>query len=66
MKYFIAFITASRHCGLIQSKPFNPILGETSQGSIAGFPYCYEQVAHHPPIYAFQVEYWTILCGHVS
>ena len=31
-------------------KPFNPILGETFQGSIDGCPVYAEQISHHPPI----------------
>lgn len=34
-------------------KPFNPILGETYQGWIAGCPVYCEQISHHPPISAF-------------
>lgn len=33
-------------------KPFNPILGETYQGFIAGCPVYAEQVSHHPPVTA--------------
>lgn len=35
------------------SKPFNPILGETLQGSIGGIPFYMEQISHHPPITTF-------------
>ena len=31
-------------------KPFNPILGQTYQGYIAGCPVYGEQISHHPPI----------------
>ena len=33
-------------------KPFNPILGETYQGTIDGCPIFLEQISHHPPISA--------------
>ncbi|KRX02731.1 hypothetical protein PPERSA_02221 [Pseudocohnilembus persalinus] len=36
------------------SKPFNPILGETFQGFVNNNPVYYEQISHHPPIFAFQ------------
>lgn len=31
-------------------KPFNPILGETFQGTLGGVPIVLEQISHHPPI----------------
>lgn len=34
-------------------KPFNPVLGETFQGSINGCPVFLEQISHHPPIAAY-------------
>lgn len=34
-------------------KPFNPILGETYQSSIAGCPFYAEQISHHPPVTSF-------------
>lgn len=34
-------------------KPFNPILGETFEGSLGGIPLYMEQISHHPPISAF-------------
>ena len=34
-------------------KPFNPVLGETFQGSINGCPIVLDQISHHPPIAAF-------------
>lgn len=38
------------------SKPFNPILGETCQGTIGGIPFYMEQVSHHPPITNFYMK----------
>ena len=31
-------------------KAFNPVLGETFQGFIDGYPVYGEQISHHPPI----------------
>jgi len=36
-------------------KPFNPILGETFQGSIGNYEIALEQISHHPPVSAFQL-----------
>lgn len=33
----------------LTEKPFNPLLGETLQGRINGYPIYFEQVSHHPP-----------------
>lgn len=38
---------------VMMEKPFNPVLGETFQGSINGCPIYMEQVSHHPPIASF-------------
>lgn len=48
-------------CSLIlccsQAKPFNPLLGETNQGSFSdGTRYYCEHTSHHPPITHFLVE----------
>ena len=37
-------------------KPFNPILGETYQGTIDGCPVSLEQISHHPPIAAYLLK----------
>ncbi|XP_054091107.1 oxysterol-binding protein-related protein 2 isoform X2 [Zeugodacus cucurbitae] len=37
-------------------KPFNPLLGETYELQTNGFKILCEQVSHHPPISAFNVE----------
>lgn len=56
-KYVIVFIISGLHRGLAQRKPFNPILGETFEcGFGDGTQICLEQVAHHPPISAFQMR----------
>lgn len=54
-------------CGR-QEKPFNPLLGETSQGSfVDGSRYFCEHTSHHPPRTHFLVDHpdklWR-LSGH--
>ena len=40
-----------------QNKPFNPLLGETNQGSFAdGTRYYCEHTSHHPPITHYLIE----------
>lgn len=53
MKQFIKFHVSM--CSLIISmdKPFNPILGETYEGTIDGCPIMLEQISHYPPILSF-------------
>jgi Oxysterol-binding protein len=66
LKYVIVFLLSGLHRGGKQLKPFNPILGETYQGSMAdGGTVHSEQVSHHPPISSFQMfggkgdwQYW--------
>ena len=53
MKYAISFLLTTTLMYLNLEKPFNPILGETYQGFIAGCPVYLEQISHHPPICAF-------------
>lgn len=52
MKYSLGFILTLLHMSIHQTKPFNPILGETFQGRINGCPIYLEQISHHPPISA--------------
>eukprot|EP00828_Plagiopyla_frontata_P032168 TRINITY_DN4197_c0_g1_i1.p1 TRINITY_DN4197_c0_g1~~TRINITY_DN4197_c0_g1_i1.p1 ORF type:complete len:574 (+),score=57.56 TRINITY_DN4197_c0_g1_i1:565-2286(+) len=54
-KQVLAFNIAVLHFGIEQTKPFNPILGETFQAFINGAPLYMEQICHHPPISALQV-----------
>jgi hypothetical protein len=54
MKAALAYLTSRIHLAVEQRKPFNPILGETYQGFIDGCPVYYEQISHHPPIFAWQ------------
>lgn len=55
---------AGLHRGLESwKKPFNPILGETWQAHMPGGVSLYmEQVSHHPPVSAYQLEGsdWTL------
>jgi hypothetical protein len=37
-------------------KPFNPILGETFQGTIGGIPIYLEQISHHPAISSLYIK----------
>lgn len=57
MKYVITYGLSAIYLNLSQNKPFNPLLGETSQGSFAdGTRYYCEHTCHHPPIMNFLVE----------
>lgn len=55
-KQAVTFYFSTLHFGIEQQKPFNPILGETYQGLIAGVPITLEQVSHHPPVSALHVS----------
>lgn len=64
MKYTVSFFLSSIVLCIQQEKPFNPILGETFQGRINGFPIYMEQVSHHPAITYYLMKgknYW--FCG---
>ncbi|CAD8095995.1 unnamed protein product [Paramecium sonneborni] len=50
MKLTLRFHMSSSMMGIQQEKPFNPILGETFQGSIKGCPIYLEQTSLHPLI----------------
>ena len=50
MKQLIIFHISMNILALSVQKPFNPILGETFQGEIAGCPIFMEQKSHHPAI----------------
>ena len=50
LKQFIIFEISINALALSVRKPFNPILGETYQGEIAGCPIFLEQISHHPPV----------------
>ena len=54
-KHIVAFGIASLHADVQMRKPFNPILGETSQGRIGEYEIAIEQTCHHPPITHFQI-----------
>ncbi|EGR33814.1 PH domain protein [Ichthyophthirius multifiliis] len=52
MKFAGIFLITTTVMYLDLSKPFNPVLGETYQGRLNGFPFYCEQISHHPPICA--------------
>ena len=53
MKKTLIFSILMTISGISVKKPFNPILGETYQGSADGCPIFIEQISHHPPQSAF-------------
>ena len=57
MKVIVTLTFSSLHASMSQWKPFNPILGETYEGSFVDGSkiYC-EHISHHPPITAFYVK----------
>ena len=64
MKLTISFFFSSIILCIQQEKPFNPILGETFQGRINGFPIYLEQLSHHPAVTYYLMKgknYW--FCG---
>ena len=55
-KQVICFAVSALYYGTRQLKPFNPILGETYQGSYADGTEIYiEHTSHHPPISHYYV-----------
>lgn len=50
MKKLAIFDISINTLSLSVKKPFNPIVGETYQGEIAGCPITLEQISHHPPV----------------
>lgn len=58
LSYVIAFSLSNIYICTGQNKPFNPLLGETNQGSFAdGSKYYCEHTCHHPPISHFLLEH---------
>ena len=55
IKYLVGFMVSYLHRTIKQEKPFNPVLGETFQGTIADYNIYLEQISHHPPISAVQL-----------
>jgi len=54
--HVITFMVAGLHKAVTNTKPFNPILGETFQGCFKdGSQIFLEQTSHHPPISSFQL-----------
>jgi len=62
MKKFIVFIMTFSVLFCDLDKPFNPVIGETFQASIAGGKFSAEQVSHHPPRSAFFFKETAIKC----
>eukprot|EP00775_Hariotina_reticulata_P005712 gene5712-5952_t len=58
LKLVVTWLVAGlQHCVECWKKPFNPILGETWQASMPGGCHIYmEQISHHPPVSAYQLE----------
>ncbi|GAX74184.1 hypothetical protein CEUSTIGMA_g1633.t1 [Chlamydomonas eustigma] len=58
MKLVITWFTAGLHHSFEKwKKPFNPILGETWQAKLSdGSTMFMEQISHHPPVSAFNIE----------
>jgi len=57
LKLTIAFAMSSIYMCTGQSKPFNPLLGETHQGNFPdGSKFYCEHTSHHPPITNFLLE----------
>ena len=50
MKLVTCFALSNSIVYFLVDKPFNPILGETYQGTINGSHIYAEQISHHPPI----------------
>jgi len=56
MKLVMTWMVAGLHKAVTNTKPFNPILGETFQGSYSDGAQLYlEQTSHHPPISSFEL-----------
>ena len=56
IKLLLAAITATLHHCLSQCKPFNPLLGETYQGTLGpNVTLHLEHICHHPPVSAIYV-----------
>jgi hypothetical protein len=57
IKWVLCFGICGLCLNLNQRKPFNPLLGETNQGSFEdGTRYYLEHTSHHPPISHFLLE----------
>ena len=57
VKYVMGFIVAALPHAISQFKPFNPLLGETFQGTLAdGTTIDCEHTSHHPPITNYYVN----------
>jgi hypothetical protein len=60
MKIAVTWYIASLQIEPQMLKPFNPILGETFQGTIGEYEIALEQISHHPPISGIQIWSETV------
>ena len=56
IKKFVTFIFTFSRLFSDMDKPFNPVIGETFQTSIASCSYSAEQTSHHPPQSSFYLQ----------
>ena len=57
MTVLCRFVAGLQHAFQSWRKPFNPILGETWEAGLPdGTQIFIEQISHHPPISAFQMN----------
>jgi hypothetical protein len=53
LKWITTYLFSQLHLSSLQSKPFNPIIGETLQMKIANLDLYYEQTVNKPPTCCF-------------
>lgn len=67
LKWVTTFLVTQLHLSPMQSKPFNPILGETFQVKVGDCDMYYEQIMNKPPTCAFYCTAPTYsISGHLS
>lgn len=69
LKWVTVFLTSQIHISPIQTKPFNPIIGETFQCRIGNLNYYAEQTQNKPPTWNFYViddDKKYKIYGHIS
>lgn len=67
LKWVSVFLFSQMHIAALQTKPFNPILGETYQAKINDLDLYLEHVLHKPPTYRFYgVSKLYTISGHQS
>ena len=52
----VSLLTVGINSILVVKQPLNPILGETVNCFIGDCELCLEQISHHPPISAFNIQ----------